>query len=160
MEKEILQVVPLSSLYKVFPECEPESSKTGCFTALKNEPLSVQFAYRLGDYKDDNLSLNVKIETDLPVSLYSVGYVPVAHTQVSELTDHYAPGLFPDILFPKKVNPEIRKSFITLPPERRPVPAGPADRHEYFYSGRRRPEKYLYKKKFLCQRAGAGSPPH
>lgn len=109
MEKEILKVVPLSSLYKVFPESEPENSKTCSFTALKNEPLSVQFAYRIHDCKDDNLSLNVRLETDLPVSLYSVGYVPVAHTEVSGLDDHYSPGLFPDILFPKKVNPEIKK---------------------------------------------------
>ncbi|MGN1093931.1 MAG: DUF4091 domain-containing protein [Candidatus Neoclostridium sp.] len=111
-----LKIVPLSSLHKVFPEGEPEKHTKTAFTTLKNEPLSVQFAYRLEENSAAHLSVNAVIETDLPVSLYSVGYVPVAHTAVDGLADSYPPGLFPDILIPKKVNPQIKKldSFLQV----------------------------------------------
>ena len=116
MEQDILRVVPLTSLHKVFPEGELTSARKDMFTSLKNEPLSVQVAYRLHDFAEERLPLNVKIQSDLPISLYSVGYVPVPHAEVTGLSYGYQPGLFPDILLPKKVNPKTRKlnSFLKV----------------------------------------------
>ncbi len=115
-KKTILRVVSLSSLHKVFPVCEVEEAKKDYFTALKNEPLSVQIAYKLCCFEQDHLPLNVKIQSDLPVSLYSVGYVPVPHTAMEKLSETYEPNLFADVLIPKAVNPKIKKlnSFLKV----------------------------------------------
>lgn len=110
MNGELLQTIPLHSLYKLFPETEPSDGFRDHFSALQNEPLSFQVAYRLRrDAAAMKLPVYVRVETDLPVALYHVGFVPVAHTETEGLADRYRPGLFPDPLFPKAVNPPLRK---------------------------------------------------
>ena len=103
-----IQITVLDSLQKLLPEQSPPPSAGG-FSAMRNEPFSFQIAYRLNDSQGDMLPFYPIIETDLPVSLYSVGYVPVLQTNIHDLDDHYRPGLLPDILIPKRTNPRICK---------------------------------------------------
>lgn len=106
-----IKMVPLSSLYKLFPEIDPTEKRRERFSALKNEPLSFQIAYRLETENDFSVSFYPKIETDLPISLYEVGFVPVLHTTAPMVKpESYRPGLFPDLLLSKKVNPPIENA--------------------------------------------------
>lgn len=77
------------------------------FSALRNEPFSFQIAYQLQDVPDGKLAFYTQIETDLPIRIYSVGYVPVIHTAVPGIDDPPAPGLFGDLLFEKQLNPPL-----------------------------------------------------
>ena len=108
MQEYALKTVVLSSLEKVFPETESwagkEMSHFSCFT---NEPLSLQIAYKFNGGEGKAASVFARITTDLPVALYSVGYVPVLQTGDPRLNDQYRAGLFPDRLLAKKVNPKV-----------------------------------------------------
>ncbi len=101
----MLNTVTLSSLHRVFPESCPVESAKNSFSALKNEPLSFQVAYK--DTRKGAHAVNVRIETDLPLSLYAVQGVPVLHTDVAGMETEASVGIYPDILIPKKVNPEL-----------------------------------------------------
>lgn len=106
MSKKIKAVV-LSSLSKVLPEQSPEGEEKTVFSCLKNEPLSFQVAYKyVGDGLPDR-PFNLKITTDLPISLYSEGAVNVPEPLEANLTDIYRPGLIYDILYPKAAKPKI-----------------------------------------------------
>ena len=77
----MLNTVTLSSLHRAFPEnCRVESAKNS-FSALKNEPLSFQIAYK--DTRKGAHAVNVRIESELPLSLYAVQGVPVLNTDVA-----------------------------------------------------------------------------
>ena len=99
-----LEVRPVSSLVKVFPDADPgEAYPQG--SALRGEVFSFQIAYRA---PRQTKGFSVKAETGtLPgtLRLFRVGLVP------SELTDYgdgddfllrTAPGLYPDPLYPIK----------------------------------------------------------
>lgn len=108
MEKYALKTMILSSLEKVFPETEPSADKAmSHFSLFKNEPLSFQVAYKIDIGEVMATSVFAKITTDLPLSLYSVGYVPVLQSSDQNLSDKYRAGLFPDRLLAKRVNPKI-----------------------------------------------------
>lgn len=107
MKEHLVKTVVLSSLYKLFPEIEPKVGKTMSLSGLKNEPVSFQLAYRLFSENAGSMSFFVKIETDLPVSLYDEGFVPVSNTDNPKLSEHYRSGLFADMLLPKSVNPKV-----------------------------------------------------
>ena len=98
----------LSSLHRVFPEgaAAPELS---ALSALRNEPLSFQLAYTLESSDLPTLPFYARVTTALPVSLFSVGFVPVTQTLVPDLNLSGAPGLYPDMLLPRQVNPPIRE---------------------------------------------------
>lgn len=108
MQEYALKTIVFSSLEKIFPEIEPSASKAvqnlSCFN---NEPLSFQIAYKIDCGEITATSAFAKITTDLPVSLYSVGYVPVLQASDANLQDTYRSGLFPDRLLEKKINPKI-----------------------------------------------------
>lgn len=108
MDNQIIKTVVLSSLYKAFPEVDPENSERSTFSCFKNEPLSFQFGFKLA-LQDGTVSapFNLVVETELPISLYTEGTVPVSQTTDTKLTENYRAGLFYDILYPKKVNPKI-----------------------------------------------------
>ena len=110
MQDHIMKTIVLSSLEKVFPEIEPSAEKavsdSSCFN---NEPLSFQVAYKLVGVELISASVFARITTDLPVSMYSVGYVPVLQSHDPNLNDQYCAGLFPDRLLEKKVNPKVEK---------------------------------------------------
>jgi len=107
MSKHALKTVVLSSLEKIFPEIEPQAQDLHEFSCLQNEPLSFQIAYKLDSDRAVSQSVYAQIETDLPVSLYAIGFVPVFQAYASNLNDEYRSGLFPDRLLQKKVNPKI-----------------------------------------------------
>ena len=106
MSEQVLKIVPLSSLHKVYPDFCPEQSAVTKFSTLKNEPLSFQVAYKSCEY--GVVGINVRVKTDLPISFYCIDYVPVLHTDIAESGCTRTSGLFPDILRPKAVNPKIK----------------------------------------------------
>ncbi len=101
----MLQTIFLSSLHKVSPAQCPSSPITS-LSGFQNEPVSCQVAFRLAPGKEKTLPIYARVESDLPVSLYFVGYVPVIHTDVG-LPNAPAPGLIGDMLLPKRLNPPI-----------------------------------------------------
>lgn len=100
-----IKAVVLSSLNRVFPEIDPSESEKTVFSCMRNEPLSFQVAFKLTE--GTSLPFNLKIETDLPISLYSEGAVPALQTSEPKLNDQFRAGLFFDMLLPKTVNPKI-----------------------------------------------------
>lgn len=102
-----IKTVVLSSLYRVFPEVDPSDGQKVSFSCMKNEPLSFQVAFKME--KQGSLPFNLKIDTDLPISLYSEGAVPVLQTFEAKLNDRFRAGIFYDMLLPKTVNPKLTK---------------------------------------------------
>ena len=101
-----LDTVLLSSLHKVYPQNCPQTALTA-LSGMRNEPLSFQLAYKLPAGDKHSIPVFPRIESELDLNLYSVGYVPVLHTNIPDIPEAPAPGLIGDILLPKKVNPEI-----------------------------------------------------
>jgi len=108
-----LKTIVLSSLEKVFPEIEINENKAmPYFSCFNNEPLSFQIAYKIESESSMATNVYARITTDLPISLYSVGYVPVLQAADRNLSENYRSGLFPDRLLEKKVNPRVQiKSY-------------------------------------------------
>lgn len=106
----MMDSVLLSSLHRVFPDKCPVESAITEVSAFQNEPMSFQMAYKLTDPEFKTLPFFVEIESDIDVSLFSVEYVPVKHTEHKMMKENPKPGLFPDMLIEKKVNPERIKS--------------------------------------------------
>ncbi len=104
----LLQLRFLNSLEKVFTDSDLNCKECAVFSCLKNEPLNFQLAYRT----EENIScpVFVKITSDLDLTLYSVGYVPVLGSGNVSFPEQYKLGLFPDILWPKKINPTVVKA--------------------------------------------------
>ena len=109
MPTHYINAIPLSSMAKIFPEADPQDTPLTQISCLANEPLSFQVAYKLVSDQFFTVGTYVRIESELSISLYAVGYVPVLQTRDIELDDHYRPGLFGDILYPKKKNPKIKE---------------------------------------------------
>lgn len=108
MSEMLIQTVPLSSLYKIFPQSQPQEKRANSFSALVNEPLSFQVAYKVADSKRRAISFCLKIESDLPVSVYEEGYVPVLQASDPGVSpEDYSAGLFADMLISKKTNPKV-----------------------------------------------------
>ncbi len=105
MSNSVLKTAVLSSLHRVFPQSCPEEAAINNYSFLRNEPLSFQVAYK--DTRKGAHAVNVRIESELPVSLYAVQGVPVLHTDVDRLERPAEVGIYPDVLIPKKVNPEL-----------------------------------------------------
>ena len=103
----MLELKLLSSLHRVFTDECPDT-EVNCLSCFENEPLSFQAAFRLkeGGEEARTLPVYMRVESELPVTCYLVGYVPVLHTDVGIGGEH-KPGLFGDMLLPKKTNPRI-----------------------------------------------------
>lgn len=101
----MLKTITLPSIYQVFPDDCPEKGARREYSCLKNEPLSFQIAYK--DTCKGAHAVNVRIESELPLSLYAVQGVPVLHTDVMYMDTEARVGIYPDILIPKKINPEL-----------------------------------------------------
>ena len=108
MATHYINAIPLSSMARIFPDAAPEGAPIAELSCLANEPLSFQVAYKLISNQVFTVGTYVQIESDLPISLYAVGYLPVLQTRDPANDDKYQPGLFGDILFPKKVNARIK----------------------------------------------------
>ena len=110
MDKQhYINAIPLSSMARIFPEAEPKDTPVSRLSCLANEPLSFQVAYKLISDRLFTVGVYVQIECDLPISIYSVGYLPVLQTRDMSLDDSYRSGLFGDILLPKRTNPGIKE---------------------------------------------------
>ena len=97
----MIKTAIFSSLHKIFPDDCPTCTKNE-FSCLINEPLSFQAAFMSDSDDQTPVGFNLRIETDLPVSLYYVAPVPVLYHRDEPHT------LFPDVLIPKKVNPTLK----------------------------------------------------
>ena len=102
----MLKIKTLTSLHRVFPTSVPEYDNSS-FSALKNEPFSFQVAFKFESADIKSVPLHIKIESDLNISYYYVNYVPVMHTDVPKFDNPPAPGIYPDMLIPKKLNAPI-----------------------------------------------------
>lgn len=100
----MLELKFVSTLGNVFPHGFDEQYVIDHITALKNEPVSFQLAYRCEE-NEYSVRFYTKIESDLDISFYNVGYVSVPHVSNKLIKNDYKPGLFPDILYPRKINP-------------------------------------------------------
>lgn len=101
----MLQMQLISSLHRVFPQRCPENKLT-TLSGMANEPLSFQAAYRL-EGTVSRLPVYFQVESDLPVSCYRVGYLPVIHIHPVDGAEPKEPGLYPDLLEPKRRNPPL-----------------------------------------------------
>ena len=103
----------VSSLTKVFPD-EVMGSEIKCGSALKNEPYSFQIAYRKDNDWPNAVSFYTKIDTELDlddIAVYKVGYVNVLNAICNRSDQYYdrkTMGLYPDILFKRNTQNEIR----------------------------------------------------
>lgn len=102
----MLEIIQTSSLEKILPKTKIEVSPFLEFTALKNEKLSYQIAYREGGLSK---KYDIKIISDINehILLYDVGIVPVNYptNPLAENDNNYIskePGMFPDPLYENK----------------------------------------------------------
>lgn len=102
----MLKTVLLSSMHRVFPQSCPESG-INSLSALGNEPVSFQIAFRSEAGKSG--ICRAFVESDIPVSCYRVGYVPVTHIKAEACDTPLEPGLFPDMLLPYDPNAAVEE---------------------------------------------------
>ncbi|MBQ2719018.1 MAG: DUF4091 domain-containing protein [Clostridia bacterium] len=120
-----ITAVITSSLEKLYPEVEPRAMDTAGLSCLANEPFSFAVAYKLSPTYANATGIYVRVETDLPVSLYSVRHVPVPQAKDPKLDDECRAGLIGDILIPKRTNAPL--TTVRYPwPEEFTVEAGDA----------------------------------
>ena len=100
------------SLSLILPEKCPENEMKK-FSICKNEPFSFQMAYTVekstGETPEpEEQHFFIRLTTELDVKLYHVANVPVAHS-FRKIQPSNPIGMYPDILIPKKTNPELRR---------------------------------------------------
>lgn len=96
--------VTLPSLYRTFPDTDPKDGERTKFSALLNEPFSFQIAYKKESGRKVD-SIYARITSSLPVSFYYAEPIPVMHYEHPANEENARPGLYPDVLIPKAVNP-------------------------------------------------------
>lgn len=115
----MLELKILSSLEKIFPDST--GAETARFSAMRNEPVSFQIAYKNADGERYVQPFYTVIDTDLEISLisqYKIGYVPVAqcvNIPEDEYYDRKTPGLFPDPLLPRGTNDRVENDGFWAP---------------------------------------------
>ena len=97
-----------SSVVSVRPDSCAGPTLSSC-TICRNEPFSFQLAYRITDGSAAALPFYARVDSELPVNLYYAACVPVIHADFPPLSPRQSPGLYPDILIPKAVNPPLTK---------------------------------------------------
>ena len=96
------------SLTPVFPG-RFDGPTLSSFSLCRNEPFSFQMAYRITEGPEKSVPFFVRVETELPLSCYYVGCVPVIHTDFPPLEPTPPVGPYPDVLMPKAVNPPLTR---------------------------------------------------
>jgi len=95
----------LSNLYTVFPESAPDAELTRD-TIARNEVYSFQLAYTIEGTKENAESVVMSIDSDIPVNVREIEYVPVLRPSYGKTDDWFLndkrPGLYPDPLVPVK----------------------------------------------------------
>ncbi|MBR5527570.1 MAG: DUF4091 domain-containing protein [Clostridia bacterium] len=74
-------------------------------TVCRNQTANFQLAFGITDGSEKSKNFYVRVETSLPLSLYYVNNVPVIHT--SSADTNVSPGLYPDMLLEKSINPPL-----------------------------------------------------
>ena len=100
----MLQTKLLSSLHRVLPNECPDAG-IAALSAFENEPLSFQVAFRSLDTVKE--CVYMRVHSDLPVTPYFVGYVPVLHATGAVIGEEGKAGLYPDMLLPKTLNAKV-----------------------------------------------------
>lgn len=100
-----LSLKQLSSLVKVFPDCEPNGDNFTSFSMLQNERFSFQVAFF--SQNEDTASIELNTELNHAIELYYVDCVYSAHLTMKDmpLDDDVLktePGLYPDVLRPSE----------------------------------------------------------
>ena len=94
----------ISSLEKVYLDYTPGQEEFTSISAMKNERISYQIAYRGNkNYMRRDIKITVKSPLKEVVSITMVGNVPSAYPIrifSDEYYEKYEPGLFPDVLYP------------------------------------------------------------
>ncbi|MBE6643152.1 MAG: DUF4091 domain-containing protein [Ruminococcaceae bacterium] len=100
----------------ITPEKGGVGKELKCFSVMKNEPFSFQMAYKL--FPDENVEKNpeelhffIRLTTELDISTYHVACVPVMHG-FEKISPKPEIGMYPDILMPKKTNPELARQTV------------------------------------------------
>ena len=108
-DKLTLKAVPISSLERIFYDTDAEKIRMASFSGMRNEPINFQVAYQLENTVDPQhlrVHTGVEVISDIPVSLYSIKGVPLS--PINDIgSDEPFHELHPDILIPKKTNPEF-----------------------------------------------------
>lgn len=101
--ENVLQLIPLSSLVKVFPDTRPDGWYRGG-SVLRNDRLSFQVAYcGSRDLPAQEYSLSVSSPLKPYLSARQVGVLPAEFLAYSRRDENYlrtTPGLYPDPLYP------------------------------------------------------------
>lgn len=104
-----------SSQQKVFFDSTAPLACYSHATALRNEPFSIQLAYRT-DKETQFLLVSARAEVigkQAPIAAYDVKNVPVIHVSSAKVDVHNeerGPGLYPDMLVPRHAAPTIVKT--------------------------------------------------
>ncbi len=103
------------SLTLILPQDCPEKELKK-YSICKNEPFSFQMAYRLDESTaeekiPEEVHFFIRLTTSLDVKIYHVSSVPVHHC-FERIKPQMPIGMYPDILIPKKTNPNIKKETI------------------------------------------------
>ena len=115
----MLELKILSSLEKIFPDSA--GTETTRFSAMRNEPVSFQIAYKNAGGERYVQPFYTVIDTDLEISLisqYKIGYVPVAqcvNIPEDEYYDRKTPGIFPDPMLPRGTNDRVENDGFWAP---------------------------------------------
>lgn len=111
MQNPLFSAILVSSQYKIFPDKAPDA-----YPALRPEYCTVPggdaFSFQLAMRWAGNAfcPVSVAVESDLPVSVYKIGYVPLTAACNPNGEDGYerdAGGLYSDVLHPRPAVPEI-----------------------------------------------------
>ena len=121
-----MKTVVLSSLERTTPEFCPETKKIECVEGFRNEAVSFQISYK----GQRDRALIVRVKSNVDVKMYDELFVPVYHTRTLGNARIPKPGIFPDILSPRQLNPET--CIMTSPWHHVNVPIG--DNQFYVYS--------------------------
>lgn len=101
----MIDVKILNSLIPIFPDKEPQGKELSELTMCQNQAVQFQIAFKIADMSTAYSNFFIRIESDIPVSVYYINNVPVIHT--SSVDGAPPIGLYPDILLPKKTNPKL-----------------------------------------------------
>lgn len=101
----MIDVKVLNSLIPIFPDKEPQGKELSGLTMCQNQAVQFQMAFKMADMSTAYSNFFIRIESDIPVSVYYINNVPVIHT--SSVDGAPPIGLYPDILLPKKTNPKL-----------------------------------------------------
>lgn len=112
MSNNLLKIV--SSQLKLIPsmaDAEIADFEISRASAMRNDPFSFQILYRLNPEEIYPHPLSIDISTDgLPAAEWRVDFVPVTCAANEYKERGYVsnnPGMFPDILMPRPISPEI-----------------------------------------------------